>query len=88
LLYWGGGQSETTGRGNYNLVEFFVGTGEPRSVGGSVTGVILREVLCRNVSTGLEVVISDPMTSWDCEAAGLVVTPGDRVNMIIRSIVE
>ncbi len=88
LVYWGGGQSNTTGQGNYNLVEFYVGAGEQSSVGGSVTGVTVRQVICRNVSTGLEVVISDSMTSWDCEDAGLIVNPGDRVNMIIRSIVD
>jgi hypothetical protein len=88
LVYWGGGQSDTTGQGNYNLVEFFVGEEVKSPVGGSVTGVTLRNVLCRNVNTGLEVVIPDAMTSWDCEDAGLAVNPGDRVNMTIRSIVD
>jgi hypothetical protein len=44
-----------------------------------VTGVTLRTVICQNLTTGQEVTLSAPVSPWDCEAAGLGVTPGDQV---------
>jgi hypothetical protein len=32
--------------------------------------------------------LSDPVASWDCEAVGLGVSPGDRVTMHVRGPVE
>jgi hypothetical protein len=50
-----------------------------RPVGGSVTGVTPRRVICINVTRKQTVQIQDGATSWNCEAAGLVVNPGDKV---------
>jgi len=60
----------------------------PVPVGGSVTGVSLKRVVCRNVTTDQELVIElNGATSWDCTAAGLVVNPGDRIrqNLVGRA---
>ena len=54
------------------------------SVGGSVTGVSLTKVKCTNLTSKQSVSIQDPGTSWDCEAAGLVVRPGDRIKMEVQ----
>jgi len=48
-------------------------------VGGSVTGTRPSKVICLNVTTGKLVVIRNKTTAWDCEAAGLVVHPGDTI---------
>jgi hypothetical protein len=48
-------------------------------VGGSVTGVSPSRLLCKNMSTGQTVLMQDQAQSWDCEAAGLAIQPGDRI---------
>jgi hypothetical protein len=59
-------------------------TSAPPPVGGSVTGVNTTGVACVNVTTGQYVTLRLQATpSWDCEAAGLVVNPGDTVRQII-----
>jgi hypothetical protein len=45
-------------------------------------------VVCENVTTGQEVTLSAPVPPWDCEAAGLGVTPGDRVALRLRGPVQ
>jgi hypothetical protein len=52
-------------------------------VGGSVTGVDPRRVTCTNLTTRQTIVIGDRARSWDCEAAGLVVNPGDKIQQTI-----
>jgi hypothetical protein len=52
-------------------------------VGGSVTGTRPGKVVCLNVTTGKLVIIRDKATAWDCEAAGLVVHPGDTIVVTI-----
>ncbi|MBI3449252.1 MAG: hypothetical protein HY049_10095 [Acidobacteria bacterium] len=53
-------------------------TARPPSVSGSATGVTTRRVICQNLTTHEEVTIHlAGATTWDCEAAGLVVHPGD-----------
>ena len=53
------------------------------SVGGAVAGLTPRRitVTCRNITTGQTVALTLPKgaTSWDCEAAGLLVNAGDRI---------
>jgi hypothetical protein len=52
------------------------------SLGGSVTGMRPGSVVCRNLRTGHSVTIPlAGMKEWDCEVAGLIVGPGDRVQM-------
>jgi hypothetical protein len=55
--------------------------------GGTATGQDLVTATCRNVTTRLEVKIplGGATTSWNCEAAGLVVNPGDTVRTILRA---
>jgi hypothetical protein len=52
-------------------------------VGGSVTGMSPRtgKVTCRNLTTKktVRITIPDGVRSWDCEQAGLVVNPGDKI---------
>jgi len=55
----------------------------PVSVGGSVTGISPNRVVCKNLTTGQTVVITDHATSWDCKEAGLLVTPGNIVTQTI-----
>jgi hypothetical protein len=49
-----------------------------------VTGFTPQTVVCQNVTTAQEVTLSDPVSPWDCEAAGLGVSSGDRVTMHVR----
>jgi hypothetical protein len=53
-----------------------------------VTGVILRNTVCQNLTTGQEVTLNAPVPPWDCEAAGLAVTAGDRVALRLRGPVK
>jgi hypothetical protein len=48
-------------------------------VGGSVTGMSPRRVVCWNLTTGQRVVIPNPDRTWNCEEAGFVIEPGNRV---------
>jgi len=48
---------------------------------GWVIGFTPHSVTCKNATTGQVVTLSDPTPPWDCEAAGLGVTPGDHVAM-------
>jgi hypothetical protein len=53
-----------------------------------VTGVTLRTAVCQNLATGHEVTLSAPVSPWNCEAAGLGVTPGDQVALRARGPVQ
>jgi Right handed beta helix region len=53
-----------------------------------LTGVTLRTVICQNLTTGQEVTLSAPVPPWDCEAAGLAITSGDRVAVRLRGPVQ
>ena len=56
----------------------------PMGFGGAITGVGTRQVTCENQTTGSR--IRFPLnggTSWDCSAAGLEVSPGDSIQMIL-----
>jgi hypothetical protein len=47
--------------------------------GGSLTGVVPEQVICRNMTTGQTVTINTDGDSWDCVEAGLDVRPGDQI---------
>ena len=51
--------------------------GEP--IGGSVTGLSVNGVVCWNQTTGQQILAPTSDTSWDCDALGLVASPGDTV---------
>jgi hypothetical protein len=44
-------------------------------------------VLCQNYTTEQLVVIDDGNTTWDCSAAGLNVTQGDLVMILVAGFV-
>jgi len=60
------------------------------SVGGSTTGLDVRFVICRNFTTGdsVRIFIPEGEDSWDCEAEGLEVFPGDIIFMLEAGIAE
>lgn len=57
-------------------------------VGGSVTGITPRKVLCINHTTGQNIQVQTSETSWNCEELGLVVNPGDRVFTGMKGFAE
>lgn len=56
------------------------------SVGGIVTGVSPRRITCTNTTTGQTVIVPPGARTWDCEAAGLDVLPGDRISQTINGL--
>ena len=58
------------------------------TVGGCVTRTSVSKVICKNKTTGQKVVIKDGVTCWDCEEAGLVVNPGDKVLIKVKGTAE
>jgi len=57
------------------------------TVGGLVTGLSPKKgtVICQNLTTHKVVRIPlDVTTSWNCEDAGLVVSPGDRMDIQLQ----
>jgi hypothetical protein len=55
---------------------------------GWVTGLTPHTVVCQNVTTAQVVTLSDPVSPWNCEAASLGVSEGDRVTLHVRGPVE
>ena len=84
-----GANVTTTGAGWYvDEIELIGATSVgATSVGGSVTGMSpsTGKVTCRNMTTKKTVKITIPagVGSWDCEEAGLVVNPGDKIKQTI-----
>ena len=62
----------------------------PPTLGGSASGLTIKKVICRNKTTGQEVTIEilGGSNSWNCEEAGLIVNPGDKVRMRIKGNAE
>ncbi len=57
----------------------------PKVFGGTVRGMVPNQVLCWNLTTRKTVVIrTGGATTWDCQAAGLVVNPGDRIGTAVE----
>jgi hypothetical protein len=59
--------------------------GQP--LGAWVIGLNPRTVACKNLTTTQEVTINDHATAWNCEAAGLQISAGERVAMVVRGTV-
>jgi hypothetical protein len=59
-----------------------------QALSGWVTGFTPHTVVCQNVTTGHAVTLSNPVSPWDCEAAGLEVSPGDQVALRVRGLVK
>ena len=60
------------------------------SVGASVSGFVPKVARCWNKTTGQKVSLQLPpgVTSWDCEAEGLVVSFGDLVDVMAQGPAE
>jgi hypothetical protein len=50
-----------------------------RDVGGLVTGINTHKIICKNLATGKKKVIQNDIGAWNCEASGLRVKPGDKI---------
>jgi len=61
---------------------------EPTPLEASVFGIIPHTAVCKNVSTGQQVTLSQPAPTWDCEAAGLAVHASDTVTIQVLGTVE
>jgi hypothetical protein len=72
--------------GESGSLRFHAAETEPR-LGASVFDIILDRAVCRNVTTGQQVTLSNPAPTWDCEVAGLLVSSGDRVTMQVHGTV-
>jgi hypothetical protein len=80
-LLFGNGSSFENGLAEISNFTFIQGV---PTVGGLVTGVNPGKgtVTCRNLTTRKTVRIQlKPATAWDCEAAGLAVSPGDKIRV-------
>jgi hypothetical protein len=60
----------------------------PENVGGSATGLSITNVTCRGRGRPVTIQIDGASDSWDCEQAGLEVSPGDRIEMKVIGVVE
>jgi hypothetical protein len=61
---------------------------EPAPLGASVFGIIPQKKVCKNVTTGQQVTLRPPASTWDCEAAGLAVHAGHTVSIQVLGTVE
>ena len=57
-------------------------------IGGLTTGLTTRRILCKNLTTGKKKVIKGDVGTWDCEAAGLKVNPGDKIEQRVIGIAK
>jgi hypothetical protein len=53
-----------------------------------VSGLTPSTAVCKNVTSGQAVTLSDPVSPWDCEAAGLGVSSGDQVSLRVQGLVK
>ena len=58
------------------------------SVNGSANRLGSLRVQCTNRTTGQAIQFTTPGATWDCEAHGLIVNPGDRVVVLVGGTVE
>jgi hypothetical protein len=60
--------------------------GPAPSIGGEVTGLVVRTIDCKNKTTKqkVRIMVNGSTTTWDCEAAGLIVSPGDKIDIKIK----
>jgi hypothetical protein len=59
------------------------------SVGGMMSGLRSGSATCRNLTTGQTVSMGLlGATSWNCEAAGLVVNPGDTIRQAVQGTAD
>ena len=56
------------------------------SLGGSVAGVNLFKANCKNIATSQDVVAPLAGNTWDCDAAGLTYSTGDRLSHSLRTV--
>jgi hypothetical protein len=63
-----------------------VDDGEP--VGGWIEFMTPQVLQCQNLTTRQQVMVPFDQATWDCEAQGLSVLPGDKVRMRIRGVTD
>lgn len=61
---------------------------QPPTVGGTATRISITTVRCKAQGQPVTIEVNGASDTWDCEAAGLDVQPGDNVEMRIIGIVE
>jgi len=71
----------------YHPPRLFIFFNDP-TMSGSVTGVSPAKVICRNLDTRQTVIIDDHLNSWDCMAAGLAFSFGDRIDIIVKGTAD
>jgi hypothetical protein len=54
-----------------------------RDAGGLVTGINTHKIICKNLTTGKKKTIRNGISAWNCEASGLMVKPGDKIEQRI-----
>lgn len=54
-----------------------------KDIGGLTTGLATRRIICKNLTTGKRKIIKGDIGTWDCEANGLKVNPGDKIEQRI-----
>jgi len=59
-----------------------------QAISGTVGGLTPAKVICRNLSTRQSITIQDGQKSWNCEAAGLAVHPGESLEIIIKGTAD
>jgi hypothetical protein len=71
---------------SWALADTFVQSQPPPAIGGAVTGVVVKTIDCNNKTTHqkVSITVNGSTTIWDCEAAGLIVSPGDKIDMKIK----
>jgi hypothetical protein len=69
-------------------IQAFTTEHDDRPVGGLVIDIAPQTVVCQNVTTGQGVTRSDLAPLWNCEAAGIIVTPGDRITRRVRGTAD
>ena len=83
------GTTSTTGQSSYSGQLGFSDVPPVPSIsdlGGTATGVTIQKVECKNKSTRQKVTIdvNGSANNWNCESAGLVVSPNDKVDMKVK----
>jgi hypothetical protein len=58
------------------------------TVGGLTTAINPRRVICKNLTSRKKKIIKNLTNSWNCEAAGLKVRPGDKIEQTVIGIVN
>ncbi|MDH5445614.1 MAG: hypothetical protein OEY52_08650 [Gammaproteobacteria bacterium] len=62
----------------------FVAPRQAHTSEGRVDRVVLDRIICRNLTTRQSVIIYGPTYSFDCENAGLLILPGESIDILLK----